>query len=508
VSGRRLKSIELRDVSLRYGRHWAVRDLSFTLRAGERWLLVGANGAGKTVFMKLLRGELWPTPTGREQRIYQFGRETHTQPAFASERIGYLGPERQDRYERHGLSLRVDAVVGTGFHDLDIPLGRLTSRQQSDAIDALRQVGLAGLAARNFLSLSYGQRRRVLLARLLVRRPDVLLLDEALNGLDAAARRAFLHGLARACGPTTAWILSSHRRGEVPTEVTHALRMEHGRIVAAGPIEVVRPSLFGPVRAAPAAVRRGATPKSVPSSPPRPLRQPTGRNPARKDLLRLHDVTLYRDYRAVVPRFDWVIEAGEHWCVIGRNGSGKSSLVQLLYGDMWPAYGGRIERPQLGPHVVMDDWKRRTGLVSPELQAAYAATGCTVQDIVVSGLHSSIGLNEFATPAERKRARRVLAQFGIIDLESRRARELSYGQLRLVLFARAFVARRRVLLLDEPFDGLAPDALLRVRVAVDAAVRAGTQLILATHHREDIPQYVRRYLELRAGRRPMVTSRP
>lgn len=508
MSGRGLKSIELRDVSLRYGRHWAVRDLSFTLRAGERWLLVGANGAGKTVFMKLLRGELWPTPTGREQRVYQLGRERHVQPAFAAERIAYLGPERQDRYERYGLSLRVDAVVATGFHDLDIPLVRLTARQQSGAVDALRQVGLAGLAGRNFLSLSYGQRRRVLLARLLVRRPDVLLLDEALNGLDAAARQAFLGSLTRACGPTTAWILSSHRRGEVPAAVTHALRMEHGRIVVAGPIEAVRPSLFGPLQPARGAPRRPSQPTDLAPVATRRVPPTACRTRARQDLLRLNQVTLYRDYRAVVPRFDWVIGAGEHWCVIGRNGSGKSSLVQLLYGDLWPAFGGRIERPQLGRHVIMDDWKRRTGLVSPELQAAYAATGCSVLDIVVSGLHSSIGLNEYATSAERKRARRILTQFAITDLESRRARELSYGQLRLVLFARAFIARRSLLLLDEPFDGLGPEALQRVRAAIDAAVRGGAQLILATHHREDIPDYVRRCLELRAGRRPRVTSRP
>jgi molybdate transport system ATP-binding protein len=96
----RLLSIRLERVSVRYGRHWAVKDVSFELRGGERWLLTGPNGAGKTVLLKLLRGDVWPTPTGRERRSYVLGGTRLEQPALARDRIAYLGPEKQDRYER------------------------------------------------------------------------------------------------------------------------------------------------------------------------------------------------------------------------------------------------------------------------------------------------------------------------------------------------------------------------------------------------------------------------
>ena len=78
---------------MRRGTHWALRDVSLTLRSGEHWLLTGRNGSGKTMLMKLLRGDVWPTPTGREQRLYRLDDETHRQPLAARERIAYLGPE-------------------------------------------------------------------------------------------------------------------------------------------------------------------------------------------------------------------------------------------------------------------------------------------------------------------------------------------------------------------------------------------------------------------------------
>ncbi len=395
--GPRLNRIRLESVSVRYGRHWAVRKITFDIRAGERWLLTGPNGAGKTVLLKLLRGDVWPTPTGRERREYTLGRTRLEQPALARERIAYLGPERQDRYERYEWNLPVRDVVATGLFETDIPLQQPTGRQQAAVLDALKSVGLAGLASRGFLTLSYGQRRRVLLARALVRRPDVLLLDEALNGLDAAARRAFMRALRRATGPRTAWVLSSHRRADVPAGTTHAARMEEGTIALAGPIESVRRELFR-------AHHRTAGPLHA-----------AGRRPARiaaDDLVRLKHVAVYRDYRIVIPAFDWTIRDGEHWCVTGPNGSGKSTLLALLYGDLWPALGGRIERPALATGAPVSEWKRTVGLVSPELQATYAATACTLGEIVVSGAHSSIGLDEPPTSRERSHARRALQQAG------------------------------------------------------------------------------------------------
>jgi len=490
--GPRLKRIELDEVSVRYGQRWAVKGLSFDLRSGERWLLTGPNGAGKTVLLKLLRGDVWPTPTGRERRTYVLGRDRLTQPALVRDRIAYLGPERQDRYERYEWNLPVFNVVATGLFETDIPLQPPSTRQKQAVLAALRGVGLAGLANRGFLTLSYGQRRRVLLARALVRRPDVLLLDEALNGLDAASRCAFMRALHHATEPHTAWVLSSHRRGDIPPGVTHAARLEGGEVFIAGPLDEVRMHLL-PARRGRPGVHDG--------NAGRPGRI------AGDDLVRMKQVSAYRDYRSVIATFDWTIRAGEHWCITGPNGSGKSTLIALLYGDLWPALGGILERPALAPGTPVSEWKRMVGLVSPELQATYAATACTIEEIVLSGANASIGLDHTPTNRERARARQLMRRAGLLPLAGRQARQVSYGQLRLALFARALLLPRRLLLLDEPFDGLDTVVSARVHDMVDAAARGGTQVVLATHHREDVPAYVRNLVELKPGRRPQVTSR-
>jgi molybdate transport system ATP-binding protein len=217
-------------------------------------------------------------------------------------------------------------------------------------------------------------------------------------------------------------------------------------------------------------------------------------------LLHLERAAVFRGEQSVIGAFDWTLREGEHWRVRGANGAGKSTLIAVLYGDLWPAHGGRRERRW----VTADDWKARVGLVSPELHAAYAATGCTVDEIVTSGLHSSIGLNELPTTAELRRVRRELRAWQLDAFAARRARELSYGQLRRVLAARAFVRPRRLYLLDEPFDGLDEDARRMLRARLDAEVQRGATLVMATHHEDDVPHYVHNTLQLRRGRAPRV----
>jgi molybdate transport system ATP-binding protein len=471
-----------------------LRDVSFSVRAGEHWLITGPNGAGKTVLLKMLRGDLWPTPTGGERRHYRLGREVHDQPLAARGRIAYLGPERQDKYQRYEWDLKVRDVVGTGLFDTDIPLDRLDIRGRRAVDAALGEAGLKGLADRSFLGLSYGQRRRVLLARALVRRPDVLLLDEALNGLDAPSRKAFLRHLRNASSSGMAWVLTTHRVSDAPPGVTHAAQVEAGRIVTSGPL-----ASAGANRAPMRSRLSGAAARRKPA--------PTEAGTVAETLLVLRNASVYRDARPVIKRLDWTLRGGEHWCITGPNGSGKSTLIALLYGDLWPADGGRIERPSIGAGAPIEDWKRLVGIVSPELQATYSATACTVEEIVVSGLHSSIGLNQRPTAVERRQARAALERVGLGGLPTRRAREISYGQLRLALFARATAARRRLLLLDEPFDGLDVTTVAEIERLLLDEVKHGTQLVIASHHLEDVPTYVANWLECGRSGRIRITSR-
>jgi molybdate transport system ATP-binding protein len=123
-----------------------------------------------------------------------------------------------------------------------------------------------------------------------------------------------------------------------------------------------------------------------------------------------------------------------------------------------------------------------------------------VSEVVQSGRHASLGLDAPPSRADRAAAERSLAAFGLASLARRTVRELSYGQLRRVFFARAWVNRPRLLLLDEPFSGIDAATRADLLARLDALVADGVTIVMATHHREEWPRAVTHELELRSGR--------
>lgn len=479
--------VKLERCSLVLGGHKVLDRIDFELRAGERWALVGANGSGKTMLLKLLRGDLWPTPTGEELRTYALDAE-----ATAKERIAYLGPERQDRYVRRDSDLTAHQVVTTGLFDEEIPLTQPTRAQSARVARLLRRFGIWPLRRRKFLSLSYGQRRLVLVARAVAGEPQVLLLDEVFNGLDAKVRKLLRKALEQPGSRGPAWVLSSHRAEELPANITHVAHLRGGRIVASGPVAEMRAHRMSvPVRIKGKlplkAARRGTRKETTP-------------------LVQIRNANVYRDYRPVLKDLDWTLSPGEHWAITGRNGSGKSTLLKLVYGDLHPALGGTIERRGVPFGTPIEAWKRRTGFVSPELQAEhFRATN--IEEIVVSGRYASVGLNFPPTRADLVAARRWLDFFGLTALARRGPREVSYGQLRLALIARAMVLHPQLLLLDEPFTGLDADLHKQVVGLVELVAKGGTQVVMAVHHEADFLPSIGHVLKIGTAGRVRVETR-
>lgn len=483
--------LELSHCSLIFDEHRVLDEIDFVLRPGERWALVGANGSGKTMLLKMLRGDVWPTPTGRERR----------RSRLTKEQIGYVGPERQDKYVRYDWNLTVTQVVTTGLFDEDIPLTQPTHSQRERVTRVLRRFGLWGLRQRRILTLSYGQRRLALVARLFASNAPLLLLDEVFNGLDVRAKEKLKQALER---PRSGhdWVLTSHRPKELPKNVTHIARIEHGRIVSAGPIGKERHLVTS--RALPAGTEgRVATTRAASAGAKAPGEATAdakrGRvTHARTPLFVIRNADIYRDYRPVIRRLDWTLRRGENWAILGPNGSGKSSLLNLIYGDLHPALGGTIEREGVPRGTHIEAWKKRVGWVSPELQADHYLAK-SIEEIVMSGRYASIGLNDAPTGADREAADRWLQFFDIEHLRARGPRQVSYGQMRLALFARAMINDPELLLLDEPCTGLDGDVRATVLGYIQQLAEGGTQLVMAVHDVEDIVPAVGKVLKIVRG---------
>ena len=364
------------------------QDVSWTIRPGERWVLAGANGAGKTQLLKLIAGSVWPTPTGREVRQYRWKGELWRTPHEIQDEIGYVGPERQDKYTRYGWNHSVEQVVATGVHRTDIPLHSPSEADRRRVAVILRRLRLEPLAGRRFLTLSYGERRLTLLARSLASRPKMLLLDELLNGLDEANHERagrWLEGTARSKLP---WVLSTHRVEDVP-------RQRHPRVGAGTRAVVYR----GTMRRAPL-TRWLARPANARRARGRRTRR---KQPSARALVRLTNAHVHLDEHVALKAVSLTIHSGDCWVVHGHNGSGKTTLLRTLYGDHGVAVGGRLERAGIEPGVPLQAFKERVGLVAAHLQADHPQD-LTASAVVQSGRHASIGLNDAPSAADRPRA--------------------------------------------------------------------------------------------------------
>jgi molybdate transport system ATP-binding protein len=484
----RYLEVRLEEVRLDRSARRVLDEVSWIIRPGERWVLAGANGAGKTQLLKIIAGSVWPTPTGREVRQYRWKGESWRTPHEIQDEIGYVGPERQDKYTRYGWNHTVEQVVATGVHRTDIPLHTPTEADRRQVTAVLRRLRIEPLARRRFLTLSYGERRLVLLARALASRPRMLLLDELLNGLDEANHQRalrWLEGTARARLP---WVLSTHRVEDLPASATHALVLEHGRVVYRGGIRRAPLARWLQRQARTGSGARGSSSGSRPSSS----------RPAGRALVRLTNANVHLDDHIALKDVSLTVHAGDCWVVHGHNGSGKTTLLRTLYGDHGVAVGGRIERAGIEPGVPLQAFKERVGLVAAHLQADHPQD-LTAGMVVQSGRHASIGLNDAPTAADRAAAGRALRAFGLSALADRPLRELSYGQLRRVLFARAWVRNPALLLLDEPFAGVDEPTRRDLAERIEARVAGGTAVVMTTHRRAEWPQCASHELELAGG---------
>jgi molybdate transport system ATP-binding protein len=190
---------------------------------------------------------------------------------------------------------------------------------------------------------------------------------------------------------------------------------------------------------------------------------------------------------------------GEFWVIHGGNGAGKTTLLRTLYGDHGVAAGGSIERRGIAAGVALERFRARTGIAAPYLHARYPRTA-TVREVVLSGRHASIGIHRPATSADRKATGRILRRLRLARWAKRPLGELSYGQSRRVLFARALVRSPRLLLLDEPFDSIDGETRRLLTGEIVRLARAGVAIVVTAHSFTEWSRYATHEVELKSGR--------
>lgn len=476
--------VQLENVDVRLAGRTVLRGVSWRWQPGEHWAVLGPNGSGKSTFLKLVRGEVWPAPGGVGRRLYTLDGPPHDCPAVARAHIGCVSPETQERYLRQDWTLNGRQIVQTGFFDSDLLYQKPDAAQRRRAEALLEELHLQKLSRKKIQEMSQGELRKILIARALAAAPRLLLLDECCDGLDAGARGQLLELLQRVAGQGTHLLYTTHRAEEIIPAVSHVLRLDAGRMVQSE-------KRSDPSRAtAPADGPSDGAAKKISTAPVRRRRVPPF-------LIRVRQASVFLGRRKILHRLDWQMNAAENWAVLGVNGAGKSTFLKLIAGDLHPALGGRVEH--------FDDldtlWKirKRLGWVSADFQAAYEAE-LNGEQVICSGFFASVGLLDRVSPRQRWRARDLIRQFQLGALAGKLFPQMSYGERRKILLARALAQRPEILLLDEPFDGLDHATKTGVQRMLEELSRNGTRLVMVTHHPGDLPACMTHALRLEHGR--------
>jgi molybdate transport system ATP-binding protein len=363
----------------------------------------------------------------------------------------------------------VDADFDPGF----------TERQRR----VVAQLELSALLGRKVVELSNGERRKVTVARALLKNPRLLILDNPFTGLDERFRRKFAVNLENLMQSDMRVMVVGTSRDEIPHGITHVLSVQGGRV--------------------PAQLLRSAQAKSnAHSISSWATRQTHFDNAARrKPLVQMKGVSVSYNGRPVLRQVNWTVRENEKWALLGPNGAGKTTLLSLILADNPQAYANDIMLfgRRRGSGESIWEIKRNIGWVAPELQLYYPRSA-TCLDVVCSGWFDSVGLYRESSLHQRAVALSWLQEFGLYERAETMFAQLSEGEQRLVLLARALVKNPTLFVLDEPCQGLDPKNRDRVLNVIDSiGRRSNTSMIYVTDRADELPQGITNVLRLDQG---------
>ena len=457
-------------------REWQLAaPVDFVFGAGEHIAVFGRNGAGKTKLVEIILGR---HPVKKGIIEYAFPSPVRK---YVSENVKYLafkdcyGGETEQNYY-------------------------LQQRWNSWDVDDER------------ILLSSGELRKNSLSKVLGTEPCLLILDNPFVGLDAASRLVLGEQLrAIVEGGKTSLMLVLSREDEIPPFMTHVVEVKDEVVLPKkrladwlaerGTETCGKEQACGPGQA----ISTGDAHCNAdsPTLENGPSARRAADDPAfSPEIVRLNKVTIRYGERTILKDLDWVVRKGEHWSLTGPNGSGKSTLLGLVCADNPQSYACDISLfgRKRGSGESIWDIKKHIGYVSPELHRSFKRD-ITAERIVANGLRDFHGLFTKANEEEIRTARKCLERFGAGHLAGTSFLNMSSGEQRIVLLARAFVKNADLLILDEPFHGLDDENVRMVRGIIEEYCQnPDNTLLMVTHRMEELPSCIDHNLTLKVNR--------
>ncbi len=515
-----------------------IPEVTWTMSAGEAWLVIGPNGGGKSAFLRGLAGDFDIVPNIPESDICAGDREWKScfteatdVPLYATafsnsvetvslERAAALIEEERRNDESDYIEGGVDpGRTGRRFlcevtHDDG---SRLESNPQ------VKLCGIEKILDRGLKYMSTGEIRRTLLCRALLSAKRLLILSDPFAGLDVSSRSILLDFLdfieAKQLSGSkndSGWpmiVLGMERYTEIPVSVTHVLEFTANGVSFCGKKalyeklleerQTMREKTRDSDRSAFEAEIRDLHAEAVERNADFPVSGDTGRQP----LVRMKNVTVRWDDHIVLSDLSWALYPDEHWLIRGPNGSGKTTFLELITGDNMQVFCNDVSLfgNRRGSGESIWEVKAKLGIVSYRLHVEYRMVGGTdLESVIISGIHDTIGLYEPKSDVEVVSARKWLKLGGFAGRETASFSSLSYGEQRAVLILRAAVKCPPVLILDEPCHGLDSEYRQKILDLLETIAESGTTTLLhVTHDPDEVLSCEKHILELHPDEQPM-----
>ncbi len=451
--------------------------INLQIGKGEHVAIVGGNGAGKSLLVDTMTGRY---PLLMNEVKYDF-LPSHSN--LVSDNIKYI--TFRDSYGDAGGNYYYQQRWNS--QDLDeTPVVRelLPECKNPELRDALYNLfGIEAMLDKHIILLSSGELRKFQLTKTLMSDPRVLIMDNPFIGLDAKTRQ-LLHELLKKLTEMTDLqvILILSKTDDIPAFITHVIPVAD-RICGA---KLTKEEYLASRPEAPTHVLSDEKRQRIIALPYSDNLYHT------EHIVDLNKVSIRYGERTILKELDWTVKCGEKWALSGENGAGKSTLLSLVCADNPQSYACDISLfgRKRGSGESIWEIKKHIGYVSPEMHRAYLKNLPAI-DIVASGLHDSIGLYKKPRPEDRDTCLWWMDILDIADLADRNFLQLSSGEQRMVLLARAFVKDPELLILDEPLHGLDMVNRRLVKDVIEAfCQRKDKTMIMVTHYQEELPNCI------------------
>ncbi len=451
--------------------------INLRIDAGEQVAIVGPNGGGKSLLVDTLTGRY---PLLMNEVHYDF---SPCSSRLVSENIKYI--TFRDSYgDTDGTYYYQQRWNSQDLEETPI-VGNLLPPCKDEALKRTLYdlFGMDALLDKHIILLSSGELRKFQLTKTLLSCPRLLIMDNPFIGLDAQTRAQLQELLRRLVEQTSLQvILVLSKTDDLPEFITHVIPVAH-RVCGQ---KLTREAYLQQLPSAPAHVLEEAKRQRILDLPYSDNLYHT------RQVVELRGVSIRYGERTILKELDWTVRCGEKWALGGENGSGKSTLLSLVCADNPQSYACDISLfdRRRGSGESIWEIKKHIGYVSPEMHRAYQKN-LPVMDIIASGLHDSIGLYRKAHEEDKARCEEWMDIFGIADWKERNFLQLSSGEQRLVLVARAFVKDPELLILDEPLHGLDMRNRRLVKDIIETfCERRDKTLIMVTHYKEELPSVI------------------